>query len=121
MITDDDLLNMPENPELAFVQLERTMRENFTEAVERSEGHNADALRIEYINRVLALKKALSLDIRYQTRPRCYPTPGGGDGRSSCVRVGAPGGGGAATSTSSNSCARVHVEDAAGDGRPLGV
>ena len=65
MIADDDLLDLPEDPELAFVQSERRLRKVLFENLRQdSENYEiASACKLEYINHVFAVAKGLELSI----------------------------------------------------------
>jgi hypothetical protein len=64
MISDDELLDLPEDPELAFVQCERKLREGLFRRLEETESYNANSsYKLEYINHVVAVAKALELSI----------------------------------------------------------
>ena len=63
MISDDELLYLPDDPELAFVQFEKSQRQVLYQELETSTGYNSDILYIEYINHVIASARALDLDI----------------------------------------------------------
>lgn len=63
MLSDDELINLPDDPELAFVQFERDLRDRLHEKLEESEGYNSGSLKIEYINHVLAAAKVFELNI----------------------------------------------------------
>jgi|SRR6516225_6134413 hypothetical protein len=64
MITDDELAQLPEDPELAFVEFERIVRARYYEA-EREEAEtqygNADSYRLEYMNKVLAAARVYEI------------------------------------------------------------
>lgn len=65
LITDEDLANLPEDPQLAFVELERVARVRVqqweTEIAEVQYG-DADPYRLEYINKVLAAARVYEID-----------------------------------------------------------
>lgn len=64
-LTDDELAELSDDPELAFVQFERTMRIRLPEAedAESQEQYgDADSYRLEYMNKVLAAARAYSID-----------------------------------------------------------
>lgn len=63
LISDDELLNLPDDPELAFVQYERTLRDKLHTEINESGGYNEQSLQLEYINHVIAAVKALELNI----------------------------------------------------------
>jgi hypothetical protein len=64
MIADDKFSDLPAEPELAFVQLEREFRNDLTNSLEASESGNAsDTYYLEYMNNTLAAARALNLDI----------------------------------------------------------
>lgn len=63
MLTDDELLNLPDDPEMAFIQYENLLRMRVRAAIDSSEGYNIDGLHIEYISNVLGVVKALGLEI----------------------------------------------------------
>ena len=64
MITDDELAELPEDPELAFVEFERIVRARYYEA-EREEAQtqygDADSYRLEYMNKVLAAARVYEI------------------------------------------------------------
>jgi hypothetical protein len=65
MITDEELAQLPEDPELAFVEFERIMRARLYEAEEeasRQQFGDADSYRLEYINKVLAAAKEYGIE-----------------------------------------------------------
>jgi hypothetical protein len=62
LITDDELENLPEDPELAFVKLEAILRSRTATALERADSNNVDEVRVDYISRILAAKRAFGLD-----------------------------------------------------------
>lgn len=61
MITDDDLINLPDDPELAFVQYEASLRKRIQEAISNSEGYGIPEFQFEYISHVLGMVNALQL------------------------------------------------------------
>jgi hypothetical protein len=64
MISDDELLDLPEDPELAFVQCERKLREGLFKKLEETESYNANkSYKLGYINHVVADAKVLELSI----------------------------------------------------------
>jgi len=63
MITDDELLNLPDDPELAFIQYETVLRERIITNIDQSDGYGVDEYKIEYISHVLGVAKALDLQI----------------------------------------------------------
>ena len=63
MISDDELLNLPDDPELAFVHYEETLRKRVQTEIDTSGGYNIEGLQIEYISHVLGVVKALDLKI----------------------------------------------------------
>ncbi len=64
MIKDEELAELSDDPEWAFVEYERTVRQRANAAI--NEAHekeiDADEYRIDYISHVLAAAKALRLD-----------------------------------------------------------
>ena len=64
MISDDELLDLPDDPELAFVQCERKLRESLLEKLRDTESYDGDrSYKIGYINQVVGIAKALDLPI----------------------------------------------------------
>ncbi len=65
MISDQDLVDLSEEPELAFVQLEAKIRERLKakNIQDLQSGGATVACYVEYINDTLAAVKALGLDI----------------------------------------------------------
>ncbi len=63
MITDDDLINLPDDPELAFVQYESSIRKRVQSAITNSAGYGTQEHQFEYISHVLGMVKALNLDV----------------------------------------------------------
>ena len=63
MISDDELLNLPDDPELAFVQYEEMLRQRVQTEITNYQGQNDTALQIEYMNSVMSVAKALGLDV----------------------------------------------------------
>ncbi len=64
MITDEELMALPEEPEMAFVEFERILRESVIANIENSHnGQDASEYRLEYMNKILAASKAYELDI----------------------------------------------------------
>jgi hypothetical protein len=69
MITDEELAQLPEDPELAFVEFERIMRARLYEAedeVSREQFGDADTYRLEYMNKVLAAAKEYGIETLVQ-------------------------------------------------------
>jgi hypothetical protein len=69
MITDEELAQLPEDPELAFVEFERIMRAQLYEAeeeVSREQFGDADTYRLEYMNKVLAAAKEYGIEALVQ-------------------------------------------------------
>jgi hypothetical protein len=64
MITDEEIENLPEEPELAFVAFERILRERSQTAIANASRNdeNLDEYRLEYMNKVLGAAKALQVD-----------------------------------------------------------
>jgi hypothetical protein len=65
MITDEELAQLPDDPELAFVEFERIMRSRVSEALwEASQEQCGDTVspRFEYINKVLAAAKEYGIE-----------------------------------------------------------
>jgi hypothetical protein len=57
MITDEELAQLPEDPELAFVEFERIVRARLHEQEERAadgEYSSLEAFQLEYMNKVAA-------------------------------------------------------------------
>jgi hypothetical protein len=66
MITDEELAQLPDDPELAFVEFERIMRARLYEAVQEvpdDEFRDRDLYRLEYINKVLAAAKEYGIEV----------------------------------------------------------
>jgi len=64
MITDEELAELPEDPELAFVEFERIVRARLYEEEQkgaRDEYYNPDSQRLEYINKVVAAARAYDI------------------------------------------------------------
>ena len=61
MISDDELLNLPDDPELAFLQYEDMLRRRVQSIIDNSEGYNIEEVKIDYISQILGLVKALEL------------------------------------------------------------
>jgi len=64
MITDDELAQLPEDPELAFVEFEKIVRARLYNEEQKAahEEYNADSYRLEYINKVLAAARAYGIE-----------------------------------------------------------
>jgi hypothetical protein len=65
MITDEEIEQLAEDPELAFVQFEEIVRGRSNEKIEqaeRSENGDASIYYLEYINKVLAAARAFKID-----------------------------------------------------------
>jgi hypothetical protein len=65
MITDEEIAELPDDPELAFVEFERIMRTRVQEAeqeVAQEQFGDADTYRLEYMNKVLAAAKEYGID-----------------------------------------------------------
>lgn len=62
MISDDELLNLPDDPELAFVQYEASLREKILAGMRESHENDADHFRLDYINHVIAAAKAFDIE-----------------------------------------------------------
>jgi hypothetical protein len=63
MITDDELAQLPEDPELAFVQFERIVRDRLNENLRDAENHESESYQLEYMNKVIAAAKVFDLTI----------------------------------------------------------
>ena len=64
MIPEEALANLPDNPELAFVQLEKKFREEFNQNLEHSDNNNSyNAYCTQYMNHTAAVAQALGLDM----------------------------------------------------------
>lgn len=64
MAANDPFSNLPDDPEIAFIELEKQFRAELNEKLENSESGSAgDSYYLEYINRTLASARALKLDI----------------------------------------------------------
>lgn len=64
MITDEELAQLPEDPELAFVEFERIVRARLYEEEQkasREEYYNVDSHRLEYINKVVAAARVYDI------------------------------------------------------------
>jgi hypothetical protein len=56
MITDEELAQLPDDPELAFVEFERIMRSRLYEAMREASQEqypDTDSCQLEYMNKVL--------------------------------------------------------------------
>lgn len=63
MITDEEIADLPEDPQLAFVTLERILRERVQEEERHADqNHDVESFRIEYINRTVAAAKIYDID-----------------------------------------------------------
>jgi hypothetical protein len=66
MISDEELSDLPSDPELAFVQFEKILRTRLQEEEHCERGSNnydADTSRIEYMNKVAAAAKAFGITV----------------------------------------------------------
>jgi hypothetical protein len=67
MISDDELSQLPVDPELAFVQFERILRERVQEMESQEMGSqggvDADSYRLEYMNKVQAAAKVYGIGV----------------------------------------------------------
>lgn len=63
MITDDDLENIPDDPEYAFVVLEEKLRSRTADALDDPNGNAQQYHMLTYITKTLALKDGLDLSI----------------------------------------------------------
>jgi hypothetical protein len=61
MISDDELVDLPDDPELAFVQCERKLRNRLLDSLRESEGYDIASYKLEYINHVVAIARGLNL------------------------------------------------------------
>lgn len=64
MITDEELSQLPDDPELAFVEFEKVVRRRYYEAeqqVAEMQYGNSDSYRLEYINKVLAAARVYGI------------------------------------------------------------
>jgi hypothetical protein len=64
MITDEELAQLPDDPELAFVEFERIMRARLNEQEEKAARaeYSADSYQLEYMNKVLAASKEYGIE-----------------------------------------------------------
>jgi hypothetical protein len=64
MISDAEMSELPVDPELAFVQFEKILRERVQEmeTQEESHGFDADSYRLEYMNKVHAAAKVFGIE-----------------------------------------------------------
>jgi hypothetical protein len=65
MITDDDLEQLSEDPDLAFVEFEKIMRERVVNQIAEISGEEhgkKEAYYIDYINKVLAAAHVFNID-----------------------------------------------------------
>jgi hypothetical protein len=66
MITDEEIEQLPEDPDLAFVEFEKIMRERTSNKVaevsDRDTYGSVDVFYLEYINKVLAAARAYKID-----------------------------------------------------------
>jgi len=64
MITDDELFNLPEDKELAFLEIEQILLNNFNEEKKKKWSLiNEASARLEYMSSVMAAVEGLELDI----------------------------------------------------------
>jgi hypothetical protein len=64
MIPEEALANLPDDPELAFVQLEKKFRDEMNANLEHSDNNNSyEAYCTQYMNHTAAIAEALGLDI----------------------------------------------------------
>lgn len=70
VISDEDLANLPEDRDLAFLQLEATLRVRLQNSAPHESGSAAAASYSEYINGVLAIVEALELNILVNWKPQ---------------------------------------------------
>lgn len=71
MITDEELAQLPEDPELAFVEFERILRARLHQAEEeesRIQFGDANPYRLEYMNKVLAAAKEYGIEALVQSQ-----------------------------------------------------
>jgi hypothetical protein len=64
MISDAEMSELPVDPELAFVQFEKILRERLQEMEkcgDPSQGFDADSYRLEYMNKVHAAAKGFGI------------------------------------------------------------
>jgi hypothetical protein len=66
MITDEELAQLPDDPELAFVEFERIMRTRLYEAVQKAvsqdQYEHRETCQLEYMNKVLAAAKEYGIE-----------------------------------------------------------
>jgi len=65
MITDEEIAQLPEDPELAFVEFERILRTRMQEkegGIAQQQWGDAGTYQLEYINKVLAAARAYDVD-----------------------------------------------------------
>lgn len=63
MITDEELAELPEDSELAFVEFERIVRARLREAEQQEDrNYTANSERLEYINKMIAAAKVYNID-----------------------------------------------------------
>ena len=61
---EDEYTNLPADPELAFIQLEKKYRAELDDAVRRSDERSDEGMHyLAYINQTLAAARALQLDV----------------------------------------------------------
>jgi hypothetical protein len=63
MISDDELVDLPDDPELAFVQCERRLRDRLFDNLKDSEGYDIASYKLQYINHVVAIARGLNLPL----------------------------------------------------------
>lgn len=66
----DDYAELPEDPELAFVYLEKKERKELWELLDSSNGYSATDFKMCYVNRVMAYHEALNISALQ--RPKLY-------------------------------------------------
>jgi hypothetical protein len=62
MITDEEIEQLPEDPELAFVEFEKIVRERTLESLKHLSGVDADDCYLAYINKVLGASREYKID-----------------------------------------------------------
>jgi hypothetical protein len=63
MLSDDELLRLSAEPEQAFLEYERQVRERIRAELSRADNYEVDSLKIEYITHVIAVARELDLAI----------------------------------------------------------
>jgi hypothetical protein len=62
MITDEEIEQLPEDPELAFIEFEKILLKRSGEILSWASGRDADDCYLAYINKVLAAAREYKID-----------------------------------------------------------